>query len=400
MAATVSTAGPYYSTGSISFSSLRSNFRAQRRKESSAGIATFVDDTDEISASQLRRLTITSGTSEYAPNAGVGTDPNVPTATENAGISTYLNWKTSQFRNSIKYYYITQSGTNLNFDIDAQSWNSNLDKNVRKILFVDGTCGSNDATLPAATFNATAYNFTIDNYGSILGASGKGGGTTGADPIDGQKGGDALQFVSTNGSNNVILVRTGSKIYGGGGGGEKGKTGTSGSNGTCYQSQVFGTGCQGGSNSCPGGWNQIGSWNNCCSWARGCSGNNWYKNCARSYTISGGTGGSGGNGGPGRGYNWQEPNSLSGATAPAVPSVSTCPSPYSNSPAPTSGKQGENGASGGEWATNGGSVDASGTNLVTRTGGSGGGSGRAVFGSDYTMSGPFTNANIVKGTYG
>jgi len=118
MAATVSKAGPYYSSGEIKFSSLRSNFRAQIRKATSSGSETFSSDTATIKASELKRLTVTTNT-----------DPIVPDATENANISTSSNWKLSQFRGSIKYYYITQSGTDLNFDIDAQSWHSNINKN-------------------------------------------------------------------------------------------------------------------------------------------------------------------------------------------------------------------------------------------------------------------------------
>lgn len=81
---------------------------------------------------------------------------------------------------------------------------------------------SNNATVPAAHLNATAYNLTVDVYGDIFGAAGRGGGSGGGAPaISGQKGGDALQMTSTNGANNIVLVRSTGRIYAGGGGGEK-----------------------------------------------------------------------------------------------------------------------------------------------------------------------------------
>ena len=63
MTATVSKAGPYYSSGEIKFSSLRSNFRAQVRKETSGGSETFNTDTAAIKASELLRNTTTTDTS-------------------------------------------------------------------------------------------------------------------------------------------------------------------------------------------------------------------------------------------------------------------------------------------------------------------------------------------------
>lgn len=68
MTATVSKAGPYYSSGEIKFSSLRSNFRAQVRKETSGGSETFNSDTAQIKASDLRRITSTSNTNPTVPD--------------------------------------------------------------------------------------------------------------------------------------------------------------------------------------------------------------------------------------------------------------------------------------------------------------------------------------------
>lgn len=377
MTATVSKAGPYYSTGEIKFSSLRSNFRAQVRKETSSGSETFNTDTAEIKASDLRRITSTSNT-----------NPIVPDATENANITIGSDWKTSQFRGSIKYFYISQSDTEVNFDIDAQSWNSNLNKNVRKFLFIDGTCGSNSASSPAAQLNATAFNLTVDTYGSILGASGRGGGTTGAPAINGESGGNALEMTSSSGANNIVLVRSGAKIYGGGGGGEKGKTGDNGTGGTCRIDQRFQTGCQQGSNSCPGGWTQYGSGNNCCRYNRGCAANIWYKDCFLTYSTSAGTGGGGGNGGPGRGYNNQS-GSLTGSEGDNGTSGGTCTSGGYAIVTATGGKKGETGGTGGEWADAGGN---------TNNTGNGGGAGKAIFGSNYSVTGTI-NSDTVKGAY-
>ena len=96
MSSSVTKAGPYFSSGSISFSSLRNAF-----KETTSG---------SIKASELRRNTDTENR-----------NPIVPDATENSPISTGSNLKVSQFRNSIKYYYITQSGTDENLIINDLS---------------------------------------------------------------------------------------------------------------------------------------------------------------------------------------------------------------------------------------------------------------------------------------
>jgi len=110
MALTASTAGPYFASGSISFSQLRTNF-----KESSSG---------EVKASELLRNTDVTSTA-----------PIVPDATENASIASSTNLKTSQFRNSIKYYNLDQGSSDSDdrLDIAASSlWNGNLGKNIVK----------------------------------------------------------------------------------------------------------------------------------------------------------------------------------------------------------------------------------------------------------------------------
>ena len=138
-----------FGSGSISFSSLRSSF-----KEASSG---------SVSASELRRNTTLTDT-----------DPIVPDATENSSVSTSNNLSVSQFRNTIKYYDIDQSGTDLNLSIASATWNSNLAKNIVKRVNLTGTCGSTNGTA-AANFDADAYNVFLIITGSILGTGGSAG---------------------------------------------------------------------------------------------------------------------------------------------------------------------------------------------------------------------------------
>jgi len=377
MSVAVTKAGPYYASGQIKFSSLRSNFRAQVRKETSGGSETFNTDNAAIKASELlRNITNTN------------TNPVVPNATENSSIATSSNWKSSQFRNSIKYYYITQSGTDTNLDIDAQSWNTNLTNNTVKVAFIDGTCGSSSVNSVAADFNATAYNLTIDVYGNIFGCGGRGGGTTGAPDPSGEAGGDALGMASSGGNNVNVLVRSSGKIYGGGGGGERGAKGANGSGGRCREETIQ-QNC-GSDPGCPGGFSSQGSWGGrCCASRCGspcwscceqCTANIRYTRCVKEYNTSGGTGGVGGTGGPGRGYNNQS-GSLSGAAGAGGSGGGGCGA--------TSGATGETGGAGGDWASAGGNTNNS---------GSGGANGRAITGSNYSVSGTI-NSSTVKGAY-
>jgi len=378
MTVAVSKAGPYYSSGEIKFSDLRRDFRAQVRKSSSGGSETFNTDTAAISASDLLRDT--DNTEQ---------NPIVPNSTENSNISTSSNWKVSQFRDSIKYYYVTlPSGDEVtNFDIDGQTWNSNLNKNIVKVAFINGICGSNSTSSAAASFNATAHNITIDVYGRILGAGGRGGGTSGAPAISGENGGNALAMSSSGGNNVVVLVRSGSRIYGGGGGGEKGAPGDDGAKATCRKTTRVQSGCQQGNTaSCPSGWNQYSSGNWCCEWRRGCNANIWWKECEKTYTTTKPLGGEGGNGGPGRGYNYQS-GSLDGAEG-GLGSCPSCDEGYSKTGGSCS-TEGKTGGSGGDWATDG---------TGTSNSGSGGSAARAISGSNYSVTGTI-NSSTVKGAY-
>lgn len=313
MTATVSKAGPYYASGEIKFSSLRSNFRANLRKDTSSGSETFIADTGEIKASDFKR------------NVEVDTtDPIVPDATENAEISTSTDWKTSQFRGSIKYYYITQFDFDENFNIGSPpstaTWNENLNKNIRKFLFVDGTCGSEIVSSPAMQLNSTAYNLTVDVRGSILGAGGRGGSSSGNIVSSGENGGDALEMSSPNGANNIVFVRSTARIYGGGGGGEQGSRGARGSAGLCYEETTY-QGC-GEVQRCPDGYSDAGTWGgrcceSTCDWCFGCcercTKNLQYRSCYKYTGVTPGLGGAGGAGGYGRGFNNLEPGVLTGS---------------------------------------------------------------------------------------
>ena len=380
MAHSTATAGTYYNgTGPISFSSLRSNFRAQQKRSTFGGSESFATDNNPIKASQLRRVTSTTNT-----------NPVVPNATENGNISTLNDWKSSQFRGSIKFYYIRQSSTNINVNINNLSWNSNRGYNINKIYFVDGTIGSNAVGTAAAAMSGQSVNLRLIVSGAILGAAGRGGGTgSGAPGISGQTAGTALSSNNNSNSKNVVIeLKTGSFVAGGGGGGEKGATGAKGTNGLCVQSTTK-QNC-GSCPSCPSGWTSGG-----CSSGSGCEnkqkcnrwGNCWrvtakwkkYRNCTLKYATAGGPGGAGGNGGIGRGYNNQL-SSVAGATGAGGGGGGGCGA--------TAGKTGETGGNGGGYGSDG---------VGTSNTGSGGSAGAAITGQKYSVVG--ANTNTVKGSY-
>lgn len=197
-----------FSSGAISFSALRSKF-----KNTNIG---------SVSLSSLTRQTSLSLTS-----------PTVPDATENGNIpTTNSNIQLSDYRGSITYYHLIQTDTNTNFDIGAQSWNSNLGKNILKKFYVNGTLGATSTANYAATFDAAAFNLSIIVNGSIEGAGGAGG--TLSSP-NGKKGGPALYVRSNTSSGSsstrkIKLYNT-NRIYAGGGGGGCGATGGTGGQG-------------------------------------------------------------------------------------------------------------------------------------------------------------------------
>ena len=359
MSVSISKSNFYAGTGEVSYRSLRDNF-----KEILSG---------DCKASELLRDVV----SEV---------PIVPDAIENQNISVSEDLKSSQFRGSTKYYTITVSGSSENIDIESLDWNGNLEKSIEKRLIIEGTVGSNDATIPAATFNNTnAKNLLIDVFGNIYGAAGRGGGTGGGAPDPtGQKGGDALSITSSADNNVVVYVRTGGKIYGGGGGGERGRTGSNGNGGRCCSNSET-RGCGGA----PGCGNQVGYSGNCggccsyrgCGWGGRCCNTNWHcRYCQNCNDTSGGNGGVGGTGGLGRGY-----NNLTGALGGSIGANGN----GGGGCGANSGQRGETGGSGGEWANDGGN---------TNNGGTGGSAGSAIIGSGYSVDGVI-NGDTIKGSF-
>ena len=381
MSVSVSKAGPFFASGPITFSELRRTFRAQSQKTSSSGSEFFASDVAPISMSELKR-----DTNPQSPN------PIVPDATENSAIGSVSDVALSQFRNSIKFYYITQTGSDIYFDIDALSWNSNLDKTITKTIFIDGDIGSDNALSPAASFEQSpAYNLLFDVTGTIKGAPGLGGGKPGNVSISGQTGGTALSIISTGGENLTVLVRSSARIYGGGGGGEKGATGAQGATGLCQDTQTV-QNC-GSCPDCPTGWTSTsGCYSGAgCARVRRCNwwGSCWfettaylrYDDCLNEYQVAGGLGGEGGDGGTGRGYGNEAPNPLQGDNGSPPAPDNGCNS--------TQGQPGETGGAGGEWALKGGD---------TNNTGDGGSPGRAITGTNYSVIGSIS-ATTIKGDF-
>ena len=381
MSVSVSKAGPFFASGPITFSELRRTFRAQSQKTSTGGSESFAFDVAPISMSELKR-----DTNPQSPN------PIVPDATENSAIGSVSDVSLSQYRNSIKFYYISQTGTDIYFDIDALSWNSNLDKTITKTIFIDGDIGSDNALSPAASFEQSpAYNLLFDVTGTIKGAPGLGGGKPGNVSISGQTGGTALSIISTGGENLTVLVRSSARIYGGGGGGEKGATGAQGATGLCQDTQTV-QNC-GSCPDCPTGWTSTsGCYSGAgCARVRRCNwwGSCWfettaylrYDDCLNEYQVAGGLGGEGGDGGTGRGYGNEAPNPLQGDNGSPPAPDNGCNS--------TQGQPGETGGAGGEWALKGGD---------TNNTGDGGSPGRAITGTNYSVIGSIS-ATTIKGDF-
>ena len=380
MSVSVSKAGPFFASGPITFSELRRTFRAQSRKTTSSGSETFASDVAPISMSELKRDT-----------SPTSTNPIVPDATENSAIGSVSDVALSQFRNSIKFYYITQTGSDIYFDIDALSWNTNLAKTINKTMFIEGNIGSDNALSPAASFEQSpAYNVLFDVTGTIKGGPGLGGGKPGNVSISGQQGGTALSIISTGGENLVVNVNSSARIYGGGGGGEKGKTGDQGASGLCQDYETV-QNC-GDCPDCPAGWT---STTGCytgsgCARSRPCNwwGSCWfettawyrYDDCLNEYTVAGGLGGEGGDGGTGRGHG-NESAALQGDNGAGPDPDNGCNS--------TQGQPGEGGAAGGEWALAGGD---------TNNTGDGGTAGKAIAGTSYSVIGSISSTTL-KGDY-
>jgi len=368
MGVTVTKHGPYFSSGSISFSELRTRFT-----DDQPGFG------QQISASQLRRNT--DVTIE---------NPMVPDSTENEQISTGSNLSLSQFRNSIKRYVATQSGTDDNNSYpgepgfrmglrdtngrgidwcgegpngrDGQGGNStgNHTKNVQKGILITGTCGSVRQADPAAQLSPRlrVHNVRINVSGSILGYGGLGGYDPRGYPYgnqSGENGGTALNLGNI-GYQNRVIVGSGARIYGGGGGGEQGQNGARGSVGTCFR-EYANQQC-GGNASCNQGGSVVGTYGgNCCEsycvgWPRcqeRCS--KWLSGviCRISQPSTTPIQGIGGRGGDGQGYNRSRTNGQDGS----VGTCPTCPSGLNLSGGECA-TNGGRGGDGGDWGSDGG----------------------------------------------
>lgn len=380
-----------FTSGSISFSSLRSSF-----KETSSG---------SISASELRRDTDTAETV-----------PIVPDSTENRssgplsdGISTFYNLKTSQFRNSIKYYDLNQGSgdTDLNLNISNSSlWNSNLDKNIVKRVNLEGTSGSTNGSA-AASFSATsAYNVNLLITGSILGTGGLAGIENDGGITAGEDGGDALSITTTNGTVIVKTIGSSAQVYGGGGGGGAGGDGGTGGGGTWTESGESywaNTTCSGNGMPCY----QLNPPHPCncqdeCNAIRKCGdGINytlWEKKCkfcySNTYYSGGGAPGDGGDGGNGEGYTQTKTLGVNGGAGGGGGKNAG------------SGGNGGDGGNGGNWGQDGGDGAAGnngnngnyGSPGTGVSGTSGGTAGRAVSGSLYSIH-PDSVVSAFKGFY-
>ncbi len=428
MSVTVTKTGPYYASGSISWSSMRSNF-----KESSSG---------SISCSELFQNTNINDT-----------DPVVPHSTENdqsedlfvnngakfvfSGNAT--NWKASLMRNSVKRYTANQSGIDSNLDLGlytasggkgidwdgqgvadaAGSVNGNYTRNIQKIININGSANSQDSgvngepggggtgsdKIPACRLvlpnPLKAVNVKLNNSGSIVGAGGKGGyystHQTNSDP--GKDGGPALQIFHEGSQNGGVLVNNTGQIFGGGGSGEQGAMGFPGSAGQCIESGSstttyiggFYDTCSGGGGSCNAGDQLMGT---VCFWQIDCDGDGSFdgsicgsvcestsyysNNYGSSTTPVPGIGGAGGNG---EGSGQPRQNGFQGTN----PVQASC----------TSGGSLEGGsiATGGGAGGNGGAYGQPGDSTVGVPG-DGGRGGSAICGKNYTLSGSTGAANV------
>lgn len=392
MATAVSYEGRYYpGNSSISFRSLQQNFGGN---SNNVKFSTYYRNTDVEN-----------------------TDPIVPDATENANIATSGAIEASDFRNSIKKYYITQTGGEQNYDIDAQTWNSNLGKNVLKEARLNGTLSASSTGNNAAHFNSGAFNLKIVVSGGVYGHEG-----LGANPYSNGGNAGPAMFVNNStgrtGSSSSVLVRVnaGGIVAGGGGGGGGGGSGNGGSV-SCYNEwgynagtrsnshgQVYSQGCIGcqGTSTSPEGFGGSLHANNCFgNFGRArCRGSkkgpqgtrgeacnsDWTQVCVyrRYVTVSSG-GGTGGNGGHGQGANrLSEPQSGGGGN----------PGGRSYCAANNQRAQGNSGGSGGR----GGYFGENGSGGSGNGAGNGGSAGAAIYrsgGRPYNVEG----TSYIRGNY-
>jgi len=353
--------------------------------------------------------------STYKRNTDLdNTDPIVPDSTENANISSSnSNLRASNFRGSIKQYILTQTSSDSTVDLDSQSWNSNLAKNVIKTFQVNGTMAATSTGNQGAAFDAEAYNLRLEVTGNIYGIGGAGGL---ANDGNGSPGGDALFANNTSNRSGAsakiaINVNSNGRIWAGGGGGAAGNAGNAGGDLSCFNentvlTQVYGgnsTNPNRGCKNCPptSGNLPLFSNGNCISGTSlgvsnqrsRCRGrqergqtctNQYFRNCVyrQNFNVAGGNGGNGGNGGVGEGANNNPGSGNSGNSG----NTTNCAANGNSS----TGNPGNSGASGGTWGQPGGNTNTA----------NGGAAGRAIFrinGNTYNVSG--ANSNNVKGAF-
>lgn len=356
----------------------------------------YFSGANDIKWSQIRD-TFNSGAtggisaSTYLRNTDKTADnPIVPDATENANISTNTNWNVSGFRNSIKEYVVSQSGTNSDLNLASSTyWNSNLNKNVKKRVNFGGISYASSKNNYAVSIAAEHYNLDMTVSGQMYGQGGNRGSVNG---------GSVLYVYNTssrtgNTSYADVVLTTNGRIWSGGGAGSDGSGGTAGPAATCNYSGNFNTanphtGGQSLGSAQPGDscrraragstWSSA-TQNSVRSRCRGGSsrrGNGEYPNgpyqCSPHWTITcaytysntvNSSGGSGGLGGPGQGYS---NNTVAGNPGNAG-NTGTCAAPATGS---SVGNSGNPGNSGGAWGT-----------------ASAGAAGYSIYGNRYTVTG-------------
>lgn len=337
----------------------------------------YFTNANDISWSQLRSTLNPTATgpisfSTYKRNTDkTATDPIVPDATENINVSDSTNLKVSGFRNIIKEYVVTQSGTDADLNLaNATYWNSNLNKNVKKKLFFTGTSYASSKNTYATQMSSEMYNLNMEVSGSMYGQGGNVGSPSGGSVL-------YLYNTSSRGAStsyvNVNMTANG-RIWSGGGAGSSGNSGNAGPGATCSYTGNFNaannrangydlgsaqpgvtcrearsgatwvtanpnsnrTRCRGGGTRQGAGIYPNGNYQ-CCP--------NWTVTCQYSYSnYVYGYAGNGGSGGPGRGYSTF--NSSIAGNAGNAGSSGYCPAPASGS---SIGNSGNPGNSGGDW---------------------------------------------------
>ena len=392
MPISVTKQGPYFTSGSISFSQLRSTF-----KETGSG---------SISASEYRRNTDSNER-----------NPVVPDSTENENISSGSNLSLSQFRNSVKRYYATQSGTDHNLgnsgepglrlgrvkpDGSGIDWSGggtggrdregssdgNYTRNIQKFISITGTCGSYYTNQPAAQLapGVPVYNTSFTISGQIYGAGGIGGVVANG---DGKDGGPAVNIQYDQGGNvSPVNIESSARIWAGGGGGEKGRNGDDGAQGSCIS--IYTTGGCGTAAACNSGDQDLGEQNDGCCVRRyflgrpnGCRQYSKKRTCRGQVPSTVPTGGLGGDGGRGQGYD-------GGWSFGSAGQSGICPTCTSGSlSGGTCGANGNIGGRGGDWGSDGEETAA-----IWRRGYA----GKAFLGSYYALTGSL-NGTTIRGAY-